>query len=303
MMADRKDRIDMFGGTILVVFSILLGLNQSLVKIVNEGMAPVFQAGMRSACAFLPVLAFAWIMRRRLSISDGSLIPGIICGTLFAAEFMLLFKALDYTTVARASIFFYTMPMWVTLVAHFIIPNERLTVAKVAGLIVAIAGVALALSSNVSPASENAFIGDIMCLVGAVFWAGIALVARTTKLSRSAPEMQLLYQLAVSAPIMLGFAFLTGETVRELTTEHILIFACQVFAVVCVGYLTWFWILSIYPASDMASFGFLAPVFGVIFGWLIFHDPITARTIAALGLVAIGIVLVNRKPKRALIAP
>lgn len=298
-MAERKDRIDAFGGTILVVFSILLGLNQSLVKIVNEGMAPVFQAGLRSACAFLPVLIFAYLMRRKLSVKDGSLIPGIICGVLFSVEFMLLFKALDFTTVARASIFFYTMPIWVTLAAHFLIPGERLTLAKVAGLVFAISGVALALSYNAAPASEDAFIGDMMCLIGAIFWAAIALLARTTKLSKSVPEMQLLYQLAVSAPIMLGFAWLTGETFRDLTTEHVAIFGFQVVFVVCVGFLTWFWILSIYPASDMASFGFLAPVFGVIFGWLIFHDPVTWRTVAALILVAIGIVLVNRKARRA----
>ncbi|MEM7547737.1 MAG: DMT family transporter [Pseudomonadota bacterium] len=294
---ERKDRIDLLGGTILIAFSLSLGLNQALVKLVNEGMAPIFQAGLRSACAFLPVLLFAIYMRRHLTIRDGSLVPGIICGTLFAAEFMLLFVALDYTTVARASIFFYTMPVWVTLAAHFLIPGEAMTRAKAAGLILAVGGVALALSRNGAPASPDALLGDVMCLVAAVFWAGIALIARTTALSKSVPEMQLLYQLAVSAPIMLGFAYVSGETVRDLTIVHMGIFAFQVLVVVCVGFLTWFWVLSIYPASDMASFGFLAPVFGVVFGWLIFDDPITPSFLAAMILVAIGIVLVNRKPK------
>lgn len=296
---ERKDRIDAFGGTVLVVFSLLLGLNQALVKLVNDGMAPIFQAGLRSACAFLPILIFAWLMRRRLSISDGSLIPGIICGTLFATEFMLLFVALDFTTVARASIFFYTMPVWVTLAAHFLIPGERMTGAKAVGMALAVAGVVLALSHNAAPASDRALLGDLMCLLGALGWAAIAILARTTALSRSVPEMQLLYQLAVSAPIMLVFAYFTGEMLRDLTMLHVAIFAFQVLAVVCVGFLTWFWILSIYPASDMASFGFLAPVFGVGFGWLIFHDPITIRFAGAMVLVALGIVLVNRRPKTA----
>ena len=294
---ERKDRIDAVGAAALVIFSLLLGLNQALVKIVNEAFAPAFQAGLRSVCAFFPVLLFAIVTRRRLSISDGSLIPGIITGFLFAAEFILLFQALDYTTVARASIFFYTMPFWVALGAHFLIPGDRLTGRKIAGLALAVAGVALALSRNAAPATEDAFLGDLMCLLGAVGWAGIALIARTTAFSKSSPEMQLLYQLAVSAPIMLGLALILGDMVRAPEPFHFAVFAFQVLVVVSVGFLTWFWVLSIYPASDMASFSFLAPVFGVVFGWAIFGDPITWTIVAALALVAAGIVLVNRKPR------
>ena len=39
-------------------------------------------------------------------------------GMLFAGEFMFLFTALDLTTVARASVIFYTMPLWLALIGH-----------------------------------------------------------------------------------------------------------------------------------------------------------------------------------------
>ena len=96
---ERKDRIDAFGAALLILFSFLMGVNQVLVKLVNEGFSPVFQAGLRSACALVPVLAFALITRKRLSITDGSLIPGIVCGLLFSFEFVLLFTAFEYTAV------------------------------------------------------------------------------------------------------------------------------------------------------------------------------------------------------------
>ena len=44
---ERKTRIDTLGAVVLVLFSALLGLNQVLVKLVNAGMHPVFQAGLR----------------------------------------------------------------------------------------------------------------------------------------------------------------------------------------------------------------------------------------------------------------
>ncbi|MEP1205933.1 MAG: DMT family transporter [Rhizobiaceae bacterium] len=296
---ERKTSIDAFGASCLILFSGLLGLNQVLVKIVNGGMQPVFQAGLRSLCVFPLLLLFALVMKRRLSVSDGSLLPGVFAGILFAAEFILLFLALDYTSVARASIFFYTMPFWVALGAHFMIAGERLTPMRLTGLGLAVAGVVLALSQNQAPASDYALVGDLICLVGAMLWAGIALTARTTNLQKSSPEMQLLYQVAVSAPVILVAAMFFGPFIRDLQTHHLAIFSFQVVVVVAFGFSFWFWLLSKYPASDMASFGFLAPVFGVAFGWLILDEPVGIRLFAALVLVGTGIVLVNRKPAKA----
>jgi len=217
-----------------------------------------------------------------------------VSGILFAAEFALLFQAIQYTTVARASVFFYTMPFWVAVGAHFLIPNERLTPVRITGLVLAIIGVAIALYNENAQAGPYAFWGDLMALCAGSFWAFIALVARTTKFSSIKPEVQILYQLVFSAIILIPIA-LMGETFREPTTLHFAIFAAQVLILVCVGFVTWFWVLSIYPASDMASFSFLAPLFGVLFGWLLLGEALTWTIMIALVLVGSGIVLVNRR--------
>jgi len=236
-------------------------------------------------------------MRKGLSTTDGSLWPGLLSGLFFSAEFTLLFIALDYTSVSRVSIFFYTMPFWVAIGAHFLVPGERLTAIRSLGLLVAIAGVVLALWSNESPASERALRGDLMCLLASMFWAAIVLLVKTTALSRSSPYMQLLYQLGVSAIALLLIAPLFGDLVREVTPLILALFAAQVVFVICIGFVVWFWILSVYPASDMASFSFLVPLFGVIFGWLILDEEISSNIVIALFLVATGIVLVNQRPK------
>ena len=294
-MTTRKDSIDTLGAVLLVSFALLMGLNQVMVKVVNSGIAPVFQVALRSLCAFFPILVFALLMRRRLSLTDGSFWPGIVSGLFFALEFVLMFSALEYTTVTRAALFFYCMPFWVALGAHFLIPGEQLSFWRVVGLLLAVAGVALALYRSDTPSGDKAFIGDMMCLMGSAFWAGIALLARTTKLSRSTPEMQLLYQLAVSAVVLMLVVPLFGDPIRELTPFIVSLFAIQVLLVVCVGFLTWFWVLSIYPASDMASFTFLTPLFGMMMGWLLLDEAVTWNLLLALVLVALGIVLVNRR--------
>ena len=294
---ERKDRIDAFGAAALITFSFLMGLNQVLIKLVNAGFSPEFQAGLRSACALGPVLIFAWLARRKLSVTDGTLPTGVLCGLLFAFEFLLLFTALEYTTVSRASVIFYTMPVWVAVTAHWLIPGEVLTARRILGLCLAVAGVGIALLDEAPAITPDALTGDLMCLAGAVCWTGIALLARVPKLSRAPPEMQLLYQLAVSAPVLLIVAWGAGGMIRDVTPEILGIFAFQVLVVVCIGFLTWFWVLRIYPAPDMTAFSFLAPLFGVLAGWVILDEEITVSILAALVLVGAGIALISWRRK------
>ena len=293
MIVERKTQMDALGSTFLISFSILLGLNQALIKLVNAGFSPLFQSGLRSVCAFPIVLLIALIWRRRLSVTDGSLPWGVLNGLLFCAEFALLFIALDYTTVARVSLFFYVMPVWVATAAHFLIPGEPLNRNKVVGLGLALAGIALALSGDLGDGPDDAWIGDLLALVGGMFWASITLLTRL-KLQTVSSEMNLLYQLGVSALILTALALMVGSPIREPDLTILMVFAFQVVAIVSVGFLVWFWVLSVYPVSNMASYSLLAPIFGVFFGWAIFDDPVTPMLALSLFMAGIGIYIINR---------
>lgn len=289
---EKKNKVDLIGGSVLIIFSMLLGLNQTLVKIVNSGIHPLFQVGLRSILASIPVLLFCFIFKKKLSISDGSLVPGIICGSLFGIEFVLLFFALEYTSVARSSILFYSMPVWLGIAAHFLIKDEELNVKRVIGFVLSIVAIFIALFSK-NKIGEGGVLGDIFALLASFLWAGIVLIVRKTNLKRSSPEMQLLYQLIVSSILILPISIYFGYFFRELNPLIISIFIFQFLVIVAAGFLTWFWVLSIYPASSMASFSFFAPIFGVMFGWIILKEEIGISIIISLLLVSVGIYLIN----------
>ena len=107
---------------------------------------------------------------------------------------------------------FYCMPVWVTISAHFLIPNEKISIVRIIGLLSAFFGMAWALSDNSN--NIDALVGDIMCIIGSILWAGIVLLARLSNLQKSTPEMQLIYQLAVSTFILIPAAFLFGQFIR-----------------------------------------------------------------------------------------
>jgi len=86
--------------------------------------------------------------------------------------------------------------------------------------------------------------------------------------------------------------------VVDPTPVVLLAFAYQIVIVVGVTYLTWFWLIRIYPAAPLASFTFLTPLFGVAAGALLLAEPLTPLLGIAVALVAGGIYLVNRPPRR-----
>jgi drug/metabolite transporter (DMT)-like permease len=288
--------MDTFGASMLVLQAGLLGLNQVLIKMVNAGLQPVFQAGLRSACAVVPILLFALLTRKKLSVTDGTFKMGLLCGTMFSLEFLVLFIALDLTSVARVSVLFYTMPVWFTVAAHFLLPNESLTPRRILGLTLAVIGVAVAMADRQS--GNASLTGDLLALAASLCWAVIALLCRGSALKNAAPEMQLLYQLTVSAIILLPLSLLFGDLVRDMTATLAWVFTFQVIVVLAFGFSLWFWILSIYPAAATTSFSFLAPVFGVFFGWLILGEQLSNSIVIALVLVCAGIVLITRASQK-----
>ncbi len=291
----RKPNIDLFGAISLIGFSVLLGFNQVVIKVVNGGLQPVFFAGLRSLGVIFCVWLWIRLRGRKLDFKPGTIRAGILMGVVFAFEFICLFMALDLTSVTRTTVIFYSMPVWLAIAAHFLMPGERITPVKAAGLLMAFAGVSWAIISRGS-GGEGSLTGDLFALGAAFGWAGITLVARATRLSEVRAEMQVFWQVLVSAPILLAVAPLFGPLVRDLAPIHLWGLGFQIVVVVSAGFIFWLWLLSIYPASSVASFSFLTPIFGVFMGWLLLGETLSPSLILSLVLVAGGISLVNRPP-------
>lgn len=293
---ERKSHMDAFGAAALIAFALHLAFNQVVIKITNGGFNPVFAAGLRSAGAVIVLLVWMWMRGISLRVPRKAVPSGVLSGCLFALEFTCLFTALDFTTVSRASVIFYSMPVWLAIASHFLIPSDRLSGIRAVGLVLAMAGVTLALLDRSD--STASLMGDLLALTSALCWAGIALCVKITPLSTVPPAQQLMFQVLVSAPLLLVASLAFGDLIRDLHPIHIAGLLFQIIAVASLGFLTWFWLMSIYPASSVASFSFLSPVFAVILGWLLLNEDVGLRVWAALVLVAVGIYLINRRPKK-----
>lgn len=296
---DRRDAVDGFAGAVMIGLTFAWGLNGVAAKIANTGFDPVFLTVARSVIA--AGIVYLWCAWRGVALfaRDGTLGAGVMAGALFGFEFLLIFSGLEYTSVARSALLVNTMPFWVLLGAHFLL-GERMDGVKLAGLALAFAGVAVIFSDRLSVPGPDAWIGDLMSLGGGALWAATTLVIKGSKLSSTGPEKVLLYQLAVSAVIVLPLLLVAGPVLREVTALATGALVFQAVFVVAFTYLVWFWLVRRYPASGLSSFAFLTPAFSVLMGGLILDEPLSMRLLVALAMIAVGIIIVNRPRKAAL---
>jgi drug/metabolite transporter (DMT)-like permease len=291
--AGPADRLDAFAISLMLMLTLSWGFNQVAIKLANDGFQPLFQGGIRSLAGGF--LVWLWCRYRRIALfdRDGTLMVGLLAGILFAAEFALVYIGFDLTSASRGILFLNTMPFFTAIGAHFFL-DEKLTRARFVGLVAAFCGIYLVFSDRLGLPAPGAIRGDLLCLVAGFLWAATTVVIKGSTLRFAPAEKTLLYQLAVSAATLLPLSLMAGPLLRSPDMISIGALTFQTAYVVAITYVLWFWLMRCYPASSLASFTFLSPVFGVILSGLILGDPMSTRLIVALVLIAAGILLVNR---------
>jgi drug/metabolite transporter (DMT)-like permease len=300
--AQRRSRLDGVAVAIVLACCVLWGINQVPMKIALTEVPPLLQAGVRSLASALLVFGYALVRKLPLFERDGTLPGGLLAGALFAAEFACIFVGLQYTTASRMVVFVYLARFVVARGWPFIALAERLAPLPMAGLVAAFGGVAWAFAEGFAQhaaAADRQWVGDALGVLAALLWGSTTLVIRASRLSTAAPEKTLLYQLAGSGVLLLAAGLLTGESwPASLSTPVTLSLAFQIVVICFASYLTWFWLIRHYPATQLSSFTLLTPIAGLLAGAFWLGETVTLRLLVALATVSLGIWLVNRAPRR-----
>jgi drug/metabolite transporter (DMT)-like permease len=265
------------------------------VKIALPDIPPLIQATIRSAGGTLIVALWAWLRGHSLDIRDGTLKAGLLVGFLFGLEFVFLYRGLLYTTVSRAVLFLYIAPFVVVVGARWLIPGERFRPSQWLGLLLSFSGLVLAFGVPAPSSDPYQWLGDVMLLMSGIAWGATTLAVKASRLNHVSAEKTLLYQLAVSVPVLGVGALLLGEQMTSLPRlVPVLSLLWQTLWIVSITFLLWFMMVVKYSASRLSAFTFFTPLFGVAAGHLVMGDPITPAFAGAAALVIAGLILVNR---------
>jgi drug/metabolite transporter (DMT)-like permease len=294
-MSIRKE-IDGRAMGLMLVLSMIWGLQQVGLKATAADIAPLMLIALRSGLAALLVLLLMVVRRENLSLRDGTLRPGLIVGILFALEYLLVGEGLRHTSAAHIVVFLYTAPIFAALGLNKKLPSERLQPVQWVGIALAFSGIAVAFfggNQTVTSDATSVLLGDILGLLAGAAWGATTVVVRTSVLANAPATKTLLYQLVGAFVLLLIAAIVLGQTGLKHTPMVWSNLAFQVVVVSFASFLVWFWLLRQYVASQLGVFSFMTPLFGVAFGVWLLNEPMEPGFVGGAALVLLGIVLVS----------
>jgi len=282
----------------MVLLTFVWGFTHVATKLAAGDVSVVMQSAIRSIIAL--VLLLGWARWRGIPLlgRDGTWWPGLAAGVLFAGEMFFIYAGLQYTGASRMVVFIYLSPVLTAVGVHLFVPGERLNKVQWLGVFAAFLGILVAFGEGFV-AAPAVLLGDAYGVIAAFFWAATTVVIRATRLTHATASKVLFYQLAISAVLLLVASYAMGEAgIVRVSSVAMASLAYQGVLVSFATYLVWFWLLTRYLAGRLSVFSFLTPLFGVISGVLVLHEPLRAAFVFAVLLVGSGILLVNRPVER-----
>jgi drug/metabolite transporter (DMT)-like permease len=262
-----------------------VGATRYLVGVVD----PITIGAIRFAGGFLVLLPVAlWRRERWPARSDWPGVAGL--GLLFFGLFPVLFNAsLIYTTAARGALALSTLPL-LTMAAGALLRIEPLTVRKTLGVLIATAGVAVALGASLSVAPPGAWRGDLL-MVAAAFCMALYSVWSRAFIARSAPLPFAAASMGVGAICLTLLSALNGG-LAPLGRLHVIQWIANGYlAVVCGAFVFFLWAYALGRAAPtlVAVSVAVNPVTASLFGIFLLGETPSANLLLGLAAILLGI--------------
>lgn len=277
--------------------SILWGGNIVSMKIAMAGVSPLAMAAVRFSLGAMVIFLWMLLTGTPLRPTRSEAFDHGINGLLFSGQISLFYLGTHLTSASHAVILINSNVVFLAVLAHFLIPGDRLTPAKSAGLLLAFAGAASLFLEAPGGPHRLSPAGDLLVLASAIL-LGVKTVFVKKLTERVPPATIVLWQMLIGVPVFAAAA-LAFEPVRLAVRSPRILLALLYQGVVVAGFcfVAATYLLKRNPPTAISVFFFVIPVSGVALSHWILGEPLTRMVLAGTALVAIGIVLVNRREK------
>jgi drug/metabolite transporter (DMT)-like permease len=271
------------------------------IKLSVHETGPLWLVMIRVAIAFVPIALFAWWRGDRLPPTRREWLIIIAMSLLnTVGPFYLISWAELHIPAGITSLIMGVGPLATMVAAHFTTPDDRFTGAKMAGMLLGFAGLALV----VVPEFSRGIGFD--ALAYAAVWLGMLcyVVAGTLIrfVRRTSVPMMTAANMGVAVAALIPLMLLQGEALPAMSLTGAI--AALYLGLVCTGlaYLLRAHITVTVGQSYMSMASYFMPVSGVLLAWAILGEHITWHIAAALACVVGGFLVARRRPVRAISA-
>jgi len=274
----------------MAVLCLIWGFNFVIMKWGNGAFPPVLFAALRFLTGAI-VLLCVCLMRKIPLPNRSDLKWYILCGLFQTTYFNIAIQiSLNYVSAGLTSVLTYSMPLFLSIMAHLWIPGEKLTARKTLGIVLGLVGLSLAMNIHVG----GSLWAVLLALSSAISWAAANLLFKL-KLKHCDSVQYTTWQMTIGAMGLLvySFSFEDGKSMWGFMPVVYILFSGIIAS--ALAFVMWNHILSRTEASKASISLLLVPVVGVISGCLFLQESLKIDTLVGIMLVLVGIWIVNRK--------
>lgn len=288
--------IDRTSWGLIAILSVLWGGAFFLIELGLRSYPPMTLVFARLALA-VPLL---WLALRlsggRLPRDAHSWTMLTVVGALNCAlPFALFFWGQQHLDSGYAAILNATTPLWGVVVAHLMTHDERLTPARIFGVLVGLGGIIVMVGEDALGGLSDNLLAQLACLVSTLFYSFAAIYGRRLSQSAMPPLTIATGQTLTAAILMLPIMLVVDQPWTLPTPRLDATLAALTLAIVstAVAYVLYFRLIDRAGASNAQLVAFIMPVLAVILGVAFLNEVLAARQIMGAALIAIGLAILD----------
>ncbi|RCK75178.1 MAG: Permease of the drug/metabolite transporter (DMT) superfamily [Ignavibacteriae bacterium] len=279
-----------------ILASLIWGSTWLAIKIGLESIPPFYAAAFRFSVAVVVLFLIITLRGMPLPLDIPSIKLYTIAALMsFSVPFAMVYWGQQFIPSGLSSLLFALYPFMVGIFSHFLLPNERLNIFKVAGIILGFIGIFIIFSQDISWSGTFSLYGMIAVITSCIIQA-LSLVL-IKKYGENVDAFHLnTGGMGLSVIILFLFAFLF----EDFNDVHFNI--AGVGSVLYLGIIgsvvtfsTYFWMLKRVEAVYLSLLAFITPILAVILGAIILNEKLGTHIIQGGALVLVGILTSNGK--------
>jgi drug/metabolite transporter (DMT)-like permease len=282
--------------TILLVLSVLWGGSFFFIEVAIPTVAPLTLVLIRVVLAAAFLWAFLLARRERLALPPGAALALLVLALLNnVVPFSLFAWAQEEISGGLASILNATTPIWGVVVAHAFTHDEKAGPAKLAGVLLGFAGVAVMIGADLLGQIGANALAQIACLVSTLCYALAGVWARRFRGMGVSPIAVSTGQLSAAAIVMLPLVLIFEPPWLARAPSAEAWWALIALALFCtsLAYILYFRLLASAGATNSLLVTFLIPITAILLGALLLGERLEERHFAGMALIGAGLAAID----------
>lgn len=281
---------------------IIWGTTYLGIRIAIETIPPFLMAGVRFIIAGVIVFAFLRVrgvpIPKRIHWRSAAIIGAFL---IMGGNGLVTWSEQEVPS-GIAALVVATVPIWMALIGWLFFKTDSLNKRIILGLLLGFIGIGLLLGPGQLFGTPTFKLTSLLVLMMApILWSFGSLYSRGAKLPDNI-FMSTAMEMLVGGLLLIVAALLTGEqnrlNIAEVSSRSLLAMLYLTIFGSIIALTAYVWLLKKVQPAKAVTYTYVNPIIAVFLGWLVFREPVTGLTLAAVVVILAAVFLITTNGKK-----